>query len=50
MLNNGAALDSMLFVFIAFGSLDLAAGTIATKIYAGLAMFASNSVRKGDLE
>lgn len=31
----GAALDSALFVWIAFGSLDLSAGTTLAKIYAG---------------
>jgi len=31
----GAALDSMLFVWLAFGSLDFSAGTTLAKIYAG---------------
>ncbi|MEN8658307.1 MAG: VUT family protein [Marivita sp.] len=36
----GAAVDSALFVFIAFGSLEFSAGTTLAKIYAG-AVFAS---------
>jgi uncharacterized PurR-regulated membrane protein YhhQ (DUF165 family) len=31
----GAALDSMLFVYLAFGSLDFSAGTTLAKLYAG---------------
>jgi uncharacterized PurR-regulated membrane protein YhhQ (DUF165 family) len=31
----GAALDSMLFVWLAFGSLDFSAGTTLAKLYAG---------------
>jgi len=31
----GAALDSMLFVYLAFGSFDFSAGTTIAKIYAG---------------
>lgn len=31
----GAALDSMIFVYLAFGSLDFSAGTTLAKIYAG---------------
>ncbi len=34
----GAALDSALFVWIAFGSLDFSAGTTLAKIYAGVAV------------
>lgn len=34
----GAALDSALFVYLAFGSLDLSAGTTIAKIYAGAAV------------
>jgi len=36
----GAALDSSLFVWIAFGSLDFSAGTTLGKIYAGIAVAA----------
>lgn len=34
----GAAIDSSLFVWIAFGSLDFSAGTTLAKIYAGAAV------------
>ena len=34
----GAALDSALFVWIAFGSLEFSAGTTLAKIYAGVAV------------
>lgn len=34
----GAALDSMLFVYLAFGSLEFSAGTTLAKIYAGAAV------------
>lgn len=34
----GAALDSALFVYLAFGSLDFSAGTTLAKIYAGAAV------------
>jgi len=34
----GAALDSMLFVYLAFGSFAFSAGTTLAKIYAGLAV------------
>lgn len=34
----GAALDSMLFVWLAFGSLDFSVGTTLAKIYAGAAV------------
>lgn len=34
----GAALDSALFVYLAFGSLDFSAGTTLAKIYAGAAI------------
>lgn len=34
----GAALDSALFVFLAFGSLEFSAGTTLAKIYAGTAV------------
>lgn len=34
----GAALDSALFVYIAFGSLEFSAGTTLAKIYAGIAV------------
>ena len=34
----GAALDSMLFVYLAFGSLQFSAGTTLAKIYAGAAV------------
>jgi len=36
----GAALDSALFVYIAFGSLEFSAGTTLAKIYAGAAVAA----------
>jgi uncharacterized PurR-regulated membrane protein YhhQ (DUF165 family) len=36
----GAALDSALFVYLAFGSLDFSAGTTVAKIYAGAAVAA----------
>lgn len=36
----GAALDSALFVWIAFGSLDFSAGTTLAKIYAGVVIAA----------
>lgn len=34
----GAALDSALFVYLAFGSLEFSAGTTTAKIYAGAAV------------
>lgn len=34
----GAVLDSVLFVFLAFGSLEFAAGTILAKLYASVAV------------
>lgn len=36
----GAAIDSMLFVYLAFGSFDFSAGTTLAKIYAGAAVAA----------
>ena len=36
----GAALDSALFVYLAFGSLDFSAGTTLAKIYAGVVVAA----------
>lgn len=36
----GAAVDSLLFVWIAFGAVDLAAGTTLAKVYAGAAVAA----------
>lgn len=37
----GAALDSALFVWVAFGSLDFSAGTTLAKIYAGVLVAAT---------
>jgi uncharacterized PurR-regulated membrane protein YhhQ (DUF165 family) len=36
----GAALDSALFVYLAFGSFEFSAGTTVAKIYAGVAVAA----------
>lgn len=41
----GAALDSALFVWIAFGSLDFSAGTTLAKLYAGAAVAAFLMIR-----
>jgi queuosine precursor transporter len=41
----GAALDSMLFVWLAFGSLEFSAGTTLAKIYASIAVAAFLTVR-----
>ena len=35
----GSVLDSLIFVFIAFGSVEFAAGTILAKMYASIAVF-----------
>lgn len=42
----GAVLDSLIFVFLAFGSIEFAAGTILAKLYASLAVAAILAVRK----
>lgn len=34
----GSVIDSLLFVWIAFGSIDLAAGTVLAKVYASVAV------------
>lgn len=41
----GSVIDSLLFVWIAFGALDLAAGTVLAKIYASAAVAAWFTVR-----
>lgn len=44
----GAAFDSMIFVYLAFGSLDFSAGTTVAKIYASLAVAAWIYYRSGN--
>ena len=45
----GAALDSAIFVYLAFGSLEFSAGTTLAKIYAGAIVALIILVKKGHL-